>query len=379
VDGNEAVARGAMAAGCRFFAGYPITPASQILMLLMDELPRMGGIAVQGEDEIASIGMCIGASLAGQKVLTATSGPGLALYAENIGLAIMLEAPLVIVDCQRHGPSTGSATKTGQGDIQFVRWGHSGGYPIIAVAPASVAECYSMTAEAFNLAETYRTPVFVLLDKELSLSRETVDLEAIPLPPAVYRTLAEGDAAPYCFEESGDVPPFVPLDGSRMVRYTGSSHDEQGELCGIPGVLGRYTRHLVDKIESHTDEFARTEADLDEGASILLVSYGITSRAAREAVARARAGGIRLSHLVLKTLWPVPARAIREAAAGMERILVPENNWGLYRREIERVLPRPSLDGIQKADTTLITPDEILKDIEDAASPRPRRSAGGKE
>jgi len=365
MDGNEAVARGALAAGCEFFAGYPITPATGILTTLMAELPRRGGVAVQGEDELASIGMCIGASTAGRKALTATSGPGLALYAENIGLAIALEVPLVIVDCQRHGPSTGAATKTGQGDIQFVRWGHSGGYPIVALAPTSVAECYQLTVEAFNAAETYRTPVFVLMDKELSLSRETVDLAALPLPPIVRRragTCAEND--PYCFDGLDDVPPFVPLDGARMVRYTGSSHDEQGELCGANETLGRFTRHYVEKIESHADELERVDWDPQAGATTVVISYGITARSARQAVAEARRGGARVSHLVCKTLWPVPARAIEEACRGARRVVVPENNYGLYRREIERLVSGPVFAGVQKADATLLTPSEVLADLE---------------
>ncbi len=364
MDGNEAVGRGAVAAGCTFFAGYPITPASGILHFMMAELPGLGGMAIQGEDEIASIGMCIGASITGEKALTATSGPGLSLYSENIGLAIMLEAPIVIVDCQRMGPATGAATKTGQGDIQFVRWGHSGGYPIIALAPESVTECYSLTAAAFDLAETYRTPVFVMLDKELSLSRETVDLEAVRLPEPVRRIPAPpGSSIPYDFKEPSDVPPFVPLDGSVMVRYTGSSHDERGELCGSKAVLGRFTRHFTEKIEAHAAEIAIAGHDGDPGARILVISYGITAGAAREAVARARADSIRVSHLVLKTLWPVPEAIIRKAAAGASAIRVPENNCGLYGREIERIACGIDVGGIRKSDTSLITPGEIHSDI----------------
>ncbi len=364
LDGNEAVARGALAAGCRFFAGYPITPASGILHAMMAELPGLGGVAVQGEDEIASIGMCIGASIAGEKVLTATSGPGLSLYSENIGLAIMIEAPIVIVDCQRMGPATGSATKTGQGDIQFVRWGHSGGYPVIAIAPTSVEECYTLTAAAFDLAERYRTPVFVMIDKELSLTRETVDLESIALPEPFSRAMAPaGSGIPYAFGDPSEVPAFVPLDGSAMVRYTGSSHDEKGDLSGSAAVLGRFTRHFVEKIEARADEMAITNLDDEEGADILVISYGITARAAKEDVARARDRSIRVGHLVVKTLWPVPEKAIRGAAAGKSRILVPENNYGLYRREIERILCGASIGGIQKADSTMIAPGEVLEGI----------------
>ena len=174
-DGATAIVRGALDAGCDFFAGYPITPASPILMDMMRELPRVGGVAIQGEDEIASIGMCIGAAMAGARAMTATSGPGMSLYSENVGLAVMGEVPLVIVDVQRLGPATGGATTVGQGDVQFARWGTSGGFPVIVLAPSSIAECYELTVEAFALARRFRCPVFLLTDKELNLTLGTVE------------------------------------------------------------------------------------------------------------------------------------------------------------------------------------------------------------
>ncbi|MEC8941706.1 MAG: pyruvate flavodoxin/ferredoxin oxidoreductase, partial [Verrucomicrobiota bacterium] len=173
-DGSTAIVRAAIAAGCDFFAGYPITPASPILTMMMKEMPKIGGIAIQGEDEIASIGMCIGATMTGARAMTATSGPGISLCSENIGLAIMGEVPLVIVDVQRLGPGTGGATTVGQGDVQFLRWGTAGGYPVIVLAPSSVHECYGMTSRAFDLAERFRCPVFLLTDKELDLTANTV-------------------------------------------------------------------------------------------------------------------------------------------------------------------------------------------------------------
>ena len=183
IDGATAVARGALDSGCTFFAGYPISPATPLLLHMIRELPKTGGVAIQAEDEIASICMCIGAAMTGSRALTATSGPGISLYSENIGLAIMGEVPLVIVDVQRLGPATGGATTPGQGDVQFVRWGTSGGYPIIALAPGSVAECYSLTRRAFDLAERFRCPVFLLTDKEMFLSMSTVDVAAYESPP----------------------------------------------------------------------------------------------------------------------------------------------------------------------------------------------------
>ena len=195
IDGATAIARGALDAGCDFFAGYPISPATPLLLHMIRELPKVGGVAIQAEDEIASISMCIGAAMTGARALTATSGPGISLYSENIGLAIMGEVPLVIVDAQRMGPATGGATTPGQGDVQFVRWSSSGGYPIIALAPSSVAECYSLTRRAFDLAERFRCPVFLLTDKEMFLSMSTVELDSYEQPPvqdAARRVAAAG-------------------------------------------------------------------------------------------------------------------------------------------------------------------------------------------
>src|SRR5512142_3065783 len=178
MDGAEAITRGALTAGCNFFAGYPITPATPILLRMLRELPKVGGVGIQGEDEIASLGMCIGAAMTGAKAMTATSGPGLSLYSENIGLAIMGEVPLVIVDVMRLGPATGGATTVAQGDVQFLRWGTSGGYPVIVLCPTNLAECYTLTQQCFNLAERLRTPVFLATDKELVATQATVDTES---------------------------------------------------------------------------------------------------------------------------------------------------------------------------------------------------------
>ena len=207
LEGNEAIARGAMKANCNFFAGYPITPSSSILQHMLELVPREGGVAVQAEDEIASIGFCIGAAMAGSKVLTATSGPGISLYSENIGLALIGETPMVIVNVQRQGPATGSATKGAEGDIQFTRWCTSGGLPVIVLSPATVGEAYELTYRAFNLSEQYRVPVFVLTNKEIGLTRESVDLDTIELPSLVERSRAAMDEEylPHYFEQPAAV------------------------------------------------------------------------------------------------------------------------------------------------------------------------------
>jgi 2-oxoglutarate/2-oxoacid ferredoxin oxidoreductase subunit alpha len=380
IDGATAVARGALDSGCTFFAGYPISPATPLLLHMIRELPKTGGVAIQAEDEIASICMCIGAAMTGDRALTATSGPGISLYSENIGLAIMGEAPLVIVDVQRLGPATGGATTPGQGDVQFVRWGTSGGYPIIALAPSTVAECYSFTRRAFDLAERFRCPVFLLTDKEMFLSMSTVEVAAYTHPPVHARAAApDADAfTPYSFEPTDATPPFSPIGGSHIMRFTGSSHDERGFLTKAPAVVERLNEHLRRKIDEHAGEIELAHADLQEGARILLISYGITARAMAEAVQQARAAGRAISALTVQSLWPVPQTSIIGALCGptggegVARVVVAELNLGDLRREVERIIYRwaaetrrqpPQIVGINRVDGELITPEQFLQDV----------------
>jgi len=362
-DGSTAIVRGALDAGCDFFAGYPITPASPILMMMMREMPRVGGIAVQGEDEIASIGMCIGAVMAGARALTATSGPGISLYSENLGLAVMGEVPLVVVDVQRLGPATGGATTVGQGDVQFVRWGTSGGYPIIALAPSSVPECYHLTLKAFDLAERFRCPVFLLTDKELNMTMSTVAVDDYVPAPVRPRPRPTEPGRPYRYSPAGDVPPMRLFGSGETVRFTGSSHDERAFITKSPAAVGALNHHLAAKIEEHLDEIEMATADADPGGETLIVSYGVTAGAVREAVRRARAAGTAVSSLVVQSLWPVPEGALRAAASGVRRVLVPELNLGQYSREVERVLPGVPVTGLNRVDGEMITPDQILEAV----------------
>jgi len=366
LEGNDAVVRAAVDAGCRFFAGYPITPATSILTGMMRALPEVGGVAVQAEDEIASIGMCIGAAMTGMKAMTATSGPGLSLYSENIGLAIMGETPLVIVDVQREGPATGSATKGADGDIQFLRWGTSGGLPVIVLAPETVLDCYTLTVEAFNLAERFRCPVFLASQKEVGLTRERVDLEeARALAPAVLaRRVAAPDApyVPHAFSAPDDVAPMSPIGGPHLVRYTTSMHDERALLTKDPATISRMLDHLTRKITDHADEIALYDHDPVEGANTLVIAYGVTGRAAREAVARARATGRKVSLLVLKTLYPVSEAAIAAAMAGVRRVVVPETNLGQYVVEVRRLAGDREVVAVNKMNTDLLSPVEIVRE-----------------
>ncbi|MDH3403670.1 MAG: pyruvate flavodoxin/ferredoxin oxidoreductase [Acidobacteriota bacterium] len=365
-DGSTAIVRGALDAGCDFFAGYPITPASPILMMMMRELPRRGGMAIQGEDEIASIGMCIGATMSGARAMTATSGPGISLYSENIGLAIMGEVPLVIVDVQRMGPATGGATTTGQGDVQFVRWGTGGGYPIIALAPSSVPECYTLTMDAFDLAERFRCPVFLMTDKELNLTATTVEVDgwrAVPVRERPARA-AGGDAPlpPYRYDPPADVPPLAHYGAGEVVRFTGSTHDERAFITKDRATVERLNRHLAAKIDDHGDEIERVTLDRQPGATTLWIAYGSTAGAMRAAAAAARATGRAVSTLTVQSLWPVPERAIREALAGIERVVVAELNHGQYRREVERVAAgRVAVSGLHRIDGELIAPEQFLE------------------
>lgn len=380
IDGSTAIVRGAVDAGCDFFAGYPITPASPILMAMMREMPARGGVAIQAEDEIASIGMCIGASMAGARAMTATSGPGISLYSENLGLAIMGEVPLVVVDIQRLGPATGGATTVGQGDVQFVRWGTSGGFPVIALAPASIADCYGLTRRAFELAERFRCPVFLVSDKELNLTTNTLPAGAAggAAPPAAVsvegrKELRELPAAapfrPYRYLPAEEVPPLVPLGGEELVRFTGSTHDERAFLTKDPRTVEQLNAHLTAKIEARRGDLELVEADLEPLAKTLVVAYGVTAGALREAVRAARAEGRRVSALIVKSLWPVPERAIAGALAGIGRVVVAELNHGQYLREVERVAARASAGvplevvGLQRMDGRLITPRQLLEAI----------------
>jgi 2-oxoglutarate ferredoxin oxidoreductase subunit alpha len=363
VDGAEAIARGAIAAGCTFFAGYPISPATSILLYMIQELPKVGGIAIQAEDEISAMGFCIGAALAGAKVMTATSGPGISLYSEHVGLAIMGEVPMVIVDCQRLGPATGGATTVAQGDVQFVRWGTSGGYPIIALCPTSVTECFSLTMEAFNLAERFRVPVFLLTDKEVVATSEVVEdavFHPIPVVPRRYAPPRD-PFIPYHVKDLADVPLMAAVGGPHIVRFTSSTHDERGYLTKDPEKVDRLNRHLAAKIEALADDIGWVDADLEPGATALIVSYGVTARSAREAVKLARGEGVKVSLAIVKTLWPVPVRALRTAFQGIQRVVVAELNLGLYRREIERLAGGCDIVGVHRVDGELLTPQEILE------------------
>ena len=338
IDGNEAIARAAIDSGCDFFAGYPITPATSILLHMTHALPKVGGIAIQGEDEIASIGFCIGAALTGKKVMTATSGPGISLYSENISAAIMIEVPIVIVDVQRMGPATGGPTLGAHGDVQFIRWGNSGGYPIIALAPTNVSDCYNLTRKAFNLAERFRCPVFILTDKETSLTKSTVDLKSFSKIRKVERNYPPSEIPykPYDFSSPSKILDMPVYGGPHIIRMTASSHTDEGYLTKDKTSIQAHNEHLKLKIYNHLYEIDNTIFDHQPNSRVLIISYGITSLVSEEAVLNCRNQGAKISHLIIKSIWPVPESHILNALKGIEYIIIPELNIGLYSREIER-------------------------------------------
>ncbi len=361
MEGNEAIAWGAKVAGCRFFAGYPITPATTIYNAMLAYLPPEGGVCLQGEDEIASIGFCLGASMAGAKTMTATSGPGISLYSEHISFAIASEIPLVIVDVQRLGPSTGSATRGADGDVQFLQWGNSGGQPVIVLAPTDVADCVTLTVHAFNLAEIFRCPVFIAANKEISMTKESLDLEKLTIPDSVERKTAPEGEAYIPFAVSGDnrVPDFLPIGADRLVRQTSSTHGEDGYLTVDPLTIKRFQERRQEKILAAINDFTFFDELSAPNTDTLLITYGVTAKAAKTAVAKLQAAGEPVSLLVLKTLWPVPEALIRQKAQGAKRIVVAEMNLGQYLREIQRICCDRQVEFVGTMDGNLIPPARI--------------------
>ncbi|MFC1813950.1 pyruvate flavodoxin/ferredoxin oxidoreductase [Thermodesulfobacteriota bacterium] len=365
MEGNEAIALGAIASGCRFFAGYPITPATTIFTNMLERLPPLGGICLQGEDEIASIGYCLGASMAGVKAMTATSGPGISLYSEHISFAIGSDIPIVIVDVQRLGPSTGSATRGADGDIHFLRWGNSGGLPVIVLAPVDVKDCYKLTTEAFNLAEEFRCPVFIASNKEIAMTRESIDMDALAVPQIKERAAPPPDTPPLPFGAVNDlgVPYFLPIGGEALVRQTSSTHGPDGYITTDPEEISQNQNRLNRKLLSAVERFSFYETYMGPEADTLVISYGVSARATKAVFKDQKENEKPISLLVLKTLWPVPEKLIRETAQNFKRVIVVEMNLGQYIREVERILPNTKIDFLGRMDGRLITPQQIEEAI----------------
>lgn len=361
-SGNQMVVEGALAAGCRFFSGYPITPATEIYREATSRLQARGDVAFGAPDEISALCYCIGASQSGVKAMTATSGPGWALMIEAFQYAIMAETPLVVAMVQRLGPSTGGATQGAQGDVLLTEFATSGGYTVPVFAPSTAAECFELTIRAFNWSEVLRTPVVLLSDKEVGMTYESIDPGQLPRIDVWSRPVATAQGyRAVGFDRASDVPPFAPVGGPLKVTVTGSAHNKDGQLRKNDPETLDVLRHLEAKIAARAEDMAYVKPDLQAGADTLVLSYGISSRASLQAVRMARAGGKRVSFIGVLSLFPVPVAAIREAASGARCVVVVEENMpGLYRRAIAGLLPELTLRGVNRLGG-MIRPDEILE------------------
>jgi len=366
LQGNEACAEGALAAGCRFFAGYPITPASEIAEYLSRRLPEMDGTFIQMEDEIASMGAVIGASLAGVKSLTATSGPGFSLMQENLGFACIAEVPSVVVDVMRGGPSTGLPTNPSQGDVMQARWGTHGDHPIIALCPSSVSECFSLTVKAFNFSEKYRTPVILLIDEVVAHMREKVvlpDPSGVEVIDRVKPSVPPEWYLPY-EDTSFGVPPMGIFGEGYRYHVTGLVHDIRGFPTLRQDEIESFLLRLFRKISTHFDDIQLAESFFTEDADLVIVAYGSVARSAHRAMVEARAQGIKVGLLKLITLWPFPRSFVEPLTRANKVLLVPEMNMGQISREVKRVNQGMTLvKTLNKIDGTLINPKEILEKI----------------
>lgn len=367
VQGNEACARGAIYAGLRFFAGYPITPSTEIAETLAEFLPEEGGKFVQMEDELASMCAVCGASLAGVKAMTATSGPGFSLKQEAIGYAVMAEIPCVIVNAMRGGPSTGLPTEVSQGDVMQARWGCHGDHSIIALTASSIQDMFSITVEAFNLSETYRTPVVLLFDAEMAHMREKLVIPpkgALPVVERLHTEVQPGVAYhPYLPREDGRLP-MSDFGGSHRFNVTGLHHNIWGFPTQNAEIVEQLNRHLYDKIENRAQLLARWKEYNLEDAETVIIAYGASARSAQQHVYNRRLRGERLGLLELQTIWPFPKQLVREKTASAKSIIVAEMNMGQVTSLVKNAVDDPSRVYLaNRIDGHMITPEDIAKVI----------------
>jgi len=364
VQGNEACVEGALYAGLDFFAGYPITPSTEIAELLSYRLPQKGGKFIQMEDEISSMCAIIGASLTGEKVMTATSGPGFSLKQEAIGFAVMTETPCVVVDVQRGGPSTGLPTSGSQGDVMQARWGTHGEHAIITLTASNNQDVFTMTVEAFNLSETFRTPVILLFDEVVAHTRERLIIPEQGEINVVERlkTSVKGgtDYHPYLPREDGRLP-MSDFGGIHRFNVTGLMHDMWGFPSTNPKIVYGLMHHLVDKIQGHTEEITRIKEFFVDDADYLLISYGSSARTALHVVRNRRARGEKLGLLELQTLWPFPVDAVKRRCAAADYVIVVEMNMGQILHEVKKASDNPDKVFLaNQIDGSFITPTDVL-------------------
>ncbi len=377
--GDHAAAEGAIVAGCRFFAGYPITPATEIAEHMSTRLPQVGGVYIQMEDELASMNAVLGASWAGAKSMTATSGPGFSLMMENLGLGIMLETPCVMVNVQRGGPSTGLPTLVGQQDMMQARWGSHGDYEIIALSPCSPQELFDLTIRAFNLSESYRTPVLVMTDAEVGHMTEKVvipapeDIQIIDRPQA-----RKGDISPDHFriyrdmkavQGNNPVSPMAVAGQGYRIHVTGLTHDERGYPVMTPEAQDWNIHRLIAKIRDHREDILQVEERDLADAEVVVVAYGISARTSLWPIAMARQEGLRVGLLRLITVWPFPEERVRNLAKRVQAFVVPEINMGQIVREVERCVGgRAAVFSVNRPGGDILQPEDVLRVIRTAAA-----------
>jgi 2-oxoglutarate/2-oxoacid ferredoxin oxidoreductase subunit alpha len=363
VHGDWACAEGAISAGCKFYAAYPITPATEIAERLAQRFPSIDGKFIQFEDEIGAIASVIGASFSGLKAMTATSGPGVSLMLENLGLAVMTEAPLVVVNVMRGGPSTGQPTGGAQGDVMQCRWGMHGDVEIIALAPSSVQEMYDLTIEAFNLSEAYRVPVFLLSDANIGHMYEKLvipEAEALKIINRKKPTVSPKDYKPYEVDESL-IPPMASFGDGYRFYSTGLTHNERGYPDMSVETQERLVKRLSDKIRRNADKITKVESLNVDDCDVLVVAYGITARSAAAAVRQARGEGLKAGLLKLITLWPFPDNILRDLANSVKSVVVAEMNYGQLVREVERAVRPTPVNFLPKLGENPHNPAEILE------------------
>ena len=372
-QGNEAIAFGALAAGCRFYAGYPITPSTEVMETMAVELPKVGGVFQQMEDELGAIGCAIGASITGTKSMTASSGPGFTLKQENLGLAYEAEIPLVVVDVMRGGPSTGLPTQGAQQDVMQARWGTHGDHGTIALAPASVTECYELAVEAFNLAERFRQPVLIMSDAEIGHMREKFVVPEASSLKVVNRkkpTVDPKDFVPYQADPEDDVPPMAGFGDGYRWHVTGLTHNDWGFPTTNPDDIDKKMRRLMRKVDRFRDDIVKYDTVEAEDAEILVVSYGSVSRSSIRAVRDARAKGIKGGHFRPITLWPFADKELEKIVRTqhVKTVIVPELNCGQMVLEVERALHgKARVVPLNRVDGELFQPTEIFDKIVEEA------------
>ena len=372
-QGNTAMAHGALAAGCNFFGGYPITPSTEIAEVMAEELPKIGGHFMQMEDEIGGIAAAIGASIAGAKALTATSGPGFSLKQENLGLAYIAEIPIVVVDVMRGGPSTGTPTKIAQADVMQARWGTHGDHASICYSPSSVQECYDLAIKAFNMAERFRQPVLILGDEVVGHMREKVltkDQDEIKIINRAKPSCEPDKFTPYKPNEETGVPEMAAFGDGYSWHVTGLTTNEWGFPTNNNNEIEKKITRIVDKVARARDEVVEYEAENLDDADIIVVAYGSVGRSALRAVRDARREGIRVGFFRPITLWPFPDKELLNFAvkAKAKRILVPELNAGQMVLEVERLIKGYcEVEALSLVNGELFKPAEILNKIKECA------------